>query len=160
MTYAAQIRDEVVIIPNVIGMDLKNALDVLDKTGLPLDQVYYESSDAKEEIVIRQHPNAGEIVAKNSPVILIAAKRSAPPTWPYWGGAIVAALLLGGFWGWKSGKGKQKQKREWKKEPEVKLTIIADEGTQTFHLRESGQSGVGLQLKIIPDKGVQTLKIN
>jgi hypothetical protein len=88
---------------------------------------------------------------------LIFARQSYPP-WIYWGGGIVAALLLGGYMGWKSGKGKRE--RSEKKEPEIEIKIIPDAGKQTFHFIHSGQSLEGLHFEIIPDKGVQTLKTN
>ncbi len=158
ITYSVRVREESEIVPNVIGMDLGNAMNVLDEIGLPTDEVYYENSYAKEGTVIKQRPSPGEQVERGTPVTLIVAQPNYPPPWIYWGGGIVAALLLGGYLGWKSGK--VKRERSERKEPEIEVKIIPDAGKQTFHLTQSRQSLEGLHLKIIPDKGVQTLKTN
>jgi beta-lactam-binding protein with PASTA domain len=157
VTYSVLVREESEIVPNVIGMDLKDAQIILDEIGFPIEQVYYENSKTKEGTVIKQQPTPGEKVKKGTPVTLIFARQSYPP-WIYWGGGIVAALLLGGYMGWKSGKGKRE--RSEKKEPEIEIKIIPDAGKQTFHFIHSGQSLEGLHFEIIPDKGVQTLKTN
>ena len=73
---------------------------------------------------------------------------------------IGAALLLGGYFGWKSGRGNQQKKIEEKNDPKLKLVVIHDSGKQTIHSADNNQPIHGLQLKIIPDKGVQIIKTN
>jgi len=156
-------------VPNLLGLTLQQAADTLLKNQLYAGQLIEQDSEKGEGEILNQSPTAGTLVAAGSTVDIIYsvlvlenhpnvnnAKQILP--WIYWIGGIVAALLLGGYLGWKSGKGKRE--RSARKEPEIKVKIIPDTGKQTFHLIQSRQAIKGLQLKIIPDKGVQTLKIN
>ncbi len=166
LTVSGKIDDAEISVPNVIKMSFEQAREVIEKTGLVIDKIIEESSNVPEGTIIGQYPPAGEKIKIGSPVTLTMAKpitipiTSHIPPWIYWCGGIVVALLLGGYLGRKAGKGKQKQKRELKKEPELKLKIIQDKGIQTINIRKTELSEVGIQLKIMPDKGVQIIKIN
>lgn len=158
--YSVQAQDEFVIVPDVIGLYPDDARKILDEAGLLIRDIYSQMSDAREGSVVEQTPRSGEEVKKGTPVELIIAKHTQLPGWMYWVGGICAALILGGYLGWKSGKGKKEKGKAEEKEPEFKLVVIQDSGKQTIHSADNSQSISGLQLKIIPDKGVQIIKTN
>ena len=156
-------------VPNLVGLTLQEAAEVLLKNQLFAGKLTEQDYQNGEGDVLNQSPPAGTRVAAGSTVDINYAvhvheaypnisKTEQIPPWIYWGGGIVAALLLGGYLSWKSGKGKPEREKVDRKEPEIKVKIIPDAGKQTFHLTQPRQSFEGLQLKIIPDKGVQTLK--
>lgn len=166
LTIAMKAPVDYIIVPDVIKLSLEQAREVLDKTGLIIGQVNLEYSNVPEGMVIGQFPQAGERTTTGSPVTLtlaqpiqIPSNPSVPP-WIYWGCGIVATVLLSGFIGWKSGKGQRKNKTSGKKDPELRLVKLPDVGKQTIRLTETGKQLQGLQLKIIPDKGIQTIKTN
>lgn len=160
ITYSVQAQEEFVIVPDVIGLFLDEARKVLNESGLVNEEVYPQKSDAQEGTVIEQNPRAGVEVKKSTPIVLAIAKHNQQAGWIYWVGVICAALLLGGYFGWKSGKGNLRKKIGEKNDPKLKLVVIHDSGKQTIHPVGTGQPIRGLQLKIIPDKGVQIIKTN
>ena len=160
ITYSVRAHEEFVIVPDVIGLFLEEARNVLTESGLLVAEVYSQKSDAQEATVIEQTPRSGEEVKKSAPVVLAIAKHTQIPGWMYWAGGICAALMLGGYLGWKSGKGNRQKKIGEKNDPKLKLVVIHDSGKQTIHSADNSQSISGLQLKIIPDKGVQIIKTN
>jgi len=160
ITYSVQAHEEFVIVPDVIGLFLDEARKVLNESGLVIEEVYPQKSDAQEGTVIEQNPRAGVEVKKSTPVVLVIAKHNQQAGWIYWVGGICAALLLGGYFGWKSGMGNQQKKIGEKNDPKLKLVVIQDSGKQSIHPVDTGQPIHGLQLKIIPDKGVQIIKTN
>jgi hypothetical protein len=158
---------ELTEVPNVIRMPLQNAISEIKKAGLnAVDERFQKFNSKNNRSVINQNPHGGEKVKKGSFVVLKVAKSNPPvhinpmTTWLKLGGGIIFVLLLGGYLGWKSGKVKRDTKRAGKKEPELKLKIIPDNGEQSFRLSEREYHLPGLQIKIIPDKGIQTIKIN
>lgn len=157
-------------VPRLIGLTLEEAAQVLISNQLFAGILKEEISEKREGEVLDQSPSENTAVAIGSAInltysiheeVIVPVYDTLPksiPSWMYWAGGIIAALLLGGFLGWKSGKGKRE--RSARKEPELELKIIPDAGKQTFHLIQSGPSLEGLYLKIIPDKGIQTIKMN
>jgi beta-lactam-binding protein with PASTA domain len=160
ITYSVQVQEEFVIVPDVIGLYPDDARKVLDEVGLQIRDIYSQKSHAREGTVVEQTPRSGEEVKKETPVVLVIAKHNQMPGWMYWVGGICAALILSGYWGWKLGKGNQQKKIREKNDPKLKLVVIHDSGKQTIHSADNSQSISGLQLKIIPDKGVQIIKTN
>ncbi len=160
ITYSVQAQDEFVMVPDVIGLYPDEARKVLYEAGLQIRDIYSQKSDAQEGTIVEQTPRSGEEVKKDTPVVLAIAKHTQVPGWMYWAGGICAALILGGYIGWKSGRGNQQKKTGEKIDPRLKLIVIHDSGNQKIHSADTSQSIRGLQLKIIPDKGVQILKTN
>lgn len=158
ITYSVQVRDENMLMPDVTRMPEDKARYVLAESGLLVEDVYSQKSKEPHGTVISQTPFPGERVIKGTPVILIISENNPTPGWIYWGGGIVAALLLGGFVGWKSGKPKPDPDKAVKNKPEVKFKIIPDTGQQYILGNDSNEQIHGLNLKIIPDKGIQTIK--
>lgn len=158
ITCAVKAPDQYIRVPDVSGMPEEKARIVLNDAGLPVEHVFFQKSEHPDGTVISQIPYPDQEVKKGTPSTLFISENNQTPPWIYWGGGIVAALLLGGFWGWKSGKANQQKKRNRKKAPKLKLIIHPDAGRQTIHSGKSAASVQGLELKIIPDPGIQTIK--
>ncbi|MFY9152176.1 MAG: PASTA domain-containing protein [Prolixibacteraceae bacterium] len=158
MTYSVRPRNEYIRVPDVTGMTEDKARELLSVAGLTVEDVYSQKSDAPDGIVISQTPYPDEEVAKGTRAALILSENNSDQAWIYWGGGIVAALLLGSYIGWKTAKPKPDNGNPDKKAPKLKLVVVPDAGKQTIYSGKSADPIHGLQLKIIPDPGIQTLK--
>uniref|UniRef100_A0A7C5V0Y1 non-specific serine/threonine protein kinase n=1 Tax=Caldicellulosiruptor owensensis TaxID=55205 RepID=A0A7C5V0Y1_9FIRM len=70
---------EKVVVPDVTGMNIVDAKDVLQKNGLNVGNITYkEVTDKESDIVISQSPSYGQQVVKGSNVDLILTKKVEP----------------------------------------------------------------------------------
>ena len=63
-------EDETVVVPDVVGMNVKDADELLDKMGVPSVQLYFSQKDIEENIVFMQKPEKNETLRKDDTVIL------------------------------------------------------------------------------------------
>lgn len=160
ITYSVQVHEEFVLVPDVTNMFIDKAIIVLKESRLNYSVEYNKRSDLPKGKVLLQEPLPETRIPVGSDVHLVIANSQQFPPWIYWVCGIVASVLVGGFIGWKSGKGQRRNKTSGNKDPELQLVKMPDGGKQTIRHSETGKPMQGLQLKIVPDKGVQTIKTN
>ena len=83
----AQIR-----VPDVTGLNIEKATQVMQEAGLRMDQIYYRISLAKEETVFRQQPAAGQEVKAGTHVFLAVSRHKHVAAWIVW--ITVLAFLI------------------------------------------------------------------
>ena len=70
------------MIPNVTGLDVKDAEDVLTKEGLKFEELYFSNENVKANIVFKQTPDENEIKQKGDTVLLSVSSGPSQITMP------------------------------------------------------------------------------
>ncbi|MBR2661162.1 MAG: Stk1 family PASTA domain-containing Ser/Thr kinase [Clostridia bacterium] len=71
-----------VYVPSVIGLDVKDAEELLSKEDINFKEVYFNSDEVKANIVFSQNPEEREIIRKGDTVILSVSSGPAQLTMP------------------------------------------------------------------------------
>lgn len=159
LVYSVQHQELLIAVPDVTGLPLEKARQILHKNRLADLVEFIQRTGAPENQVIQQDPLPETKVTAGTEIQLLVSGRKVPPPWMLWFGGLAAAVLAGGFAGWKFGKGKSR-KSSGEKSPEITLHLIPDAGKQTLITEDEKDTGDHLILKIIPDPGIQTFKID
>jgi hypothetical protein len=91
-----------VSVPDVKGMNLEKATEVMQDAGLTVDQIYYKISMAKEETVFKQQPAAGEPVKAGTPVFLMVSRHKHLAAWMIWLTVLIVLILNESLFKWKA----------------------------------------------------------
>ena len=70
------------MIPNVTGLDVKDAEDVLTKEGLKFEELYFSNENVKANVVFKQTPDENEIKQKGDTVLLSVSSGPSQLTMP------------------------------------------------------------------------------
>ena len=161
LTFSVAPVDIFVDVPNVVGMSRDDAIRTLKESKLNYAIVYVRNSDENIGNVVTQSISRGEQVPPRTSVILeVQDKRTLPP-WIYGAGVLLLlAGLLGGSIIKRKIKNGKKEKRVASENAKLKLIVVWDNGEQKVFESLSELTRFKLSLKIIPDRGEQTLKIN
>ena len=152
--------DQLIVVPNVKGMWQSDAIRTIKSSNLNYTIVFVKKSKEKVGSVVAQSIPPGEKVPPGTSVILeVKDKRMLPP-WIYRAGALLLAGLLGAGIMKRKIKNGKKEKRVAGKNAKLKLKVVWDNGEQKVFESLPELTRFKLDLKIIPDKGEQTLKIN
>lgn len=91
-----------VSVPDVKGMNVKEATKVMQDAGLVVEQIYYRITTAKEGIVFRQQPAAGKSVKSGTPVFLAVSRKKHLAAWIIWITVLIVLILNERLFKWKS----------------------------------------------------------
>jgi beta-lactam-binding protein with PASTA domain len=159
LTYSVQQQEILIPVPDVTGLPLEEARQILHKNRLADRAEFIQRHGVPENRVIQQDPLPATKVPAGAEIHLLVSGREILPPWIIWGGGLAAAVLIGGFAGWKFGKGKSRRS-SGEQNLEITMRLIPDPGKQTLIIEDDNPAPDGLNLKIVPDQGIQTLKID
>lgn len=91
-----------VSVPDVKGLEIEEATQVMQEAGLPVEQVYYKISTKKEGKVYKQQPVAGEKVKSGTPVFLVVSRHKHIAAWIIWIIVLIAIILNERLFKWKA----------------------------------------------------------
>jgi hypothetical protein len=159
LTVAIREPTQLVRVPDVYGLPLERARMILEKSGFPIADIFYENSELDNGLVSSQKPKGDEMVDPGTSVILGVSNRESLPVLP-WEVGLIVIIFLGGLITWKYAR--NRKNKNWSKpgKSEITLKVIPDPGKQSIRMDEMGNDTSGIQFKIIPDKGIQTFKID
>jgi len=144
-------------VPNVRKIQHDEAIRIIKESRLSYLVKKVNESGLPDGVVADQFPEPGRIVPVGSEVtIFVQNDKSGPPPWIYWVGGVLAAGVLGGFLGRKTGI--RKKKPMAKKDISVDLKPVWDAGKQIISTDEKNVTLDRIHLKYISDSGTQTLK--
>lgn len=150
---------DLVVVPDVLELFREDAIRVLDESRLGHLLTFERRSGRPENSVLAQKPEPGSQVPAGTVVRLVLTKKKFPP-WIFWGGAVAAAVLLGGFFGYSIKKYKHRQRVSDKKDLKLNYNPSWDTGTQSVSHEGIQLQKPVLHLKYITDSGFQSIKFD
>lgn len=141
---------DLVIVPDVLELFREDAIRVLEDSRLGYLLVFERSSGRPENSVLAQKPEPGSQVPAGTAVRLVLAQKKFSP-WIFWGGAVAAAVLLGGLSGYRIKKYKDRQRVSDKKHLKLNYNLSWDNGTQSISHHGTQSQKPVLHLKYITD---------
>ncbi len=160
ITFSVTPANEFIVVPDVTGMWRDDAIRTLKKSKLNYAIVYVENSGENVGKVVRQSISPGEKVPPGTSVIIEVRDKRVLPLWIYGVGALLLAGLLGAGIIKRKIKTGKNRKKVVGENAKLKLKVVWDEGEQKVFESIPELTKYKLNLKIIPDRGEQTLKIN
>ncbi len=160
ITFSVTPANEFIVVPDVTGMWRDDAIRTLKKSKLNYAIVYVENSGENVGMVVRQSISPGEKVPPGTSVIIEVRDKRVLPLWIYGVGALLLAGLLGAGIIKRKIKTGKNRKKVVGENANLKLKVVWDEGEQKVFESIPELTKYKLNLKIIPDRGEQTLKIN
>ncbi len=160
ITFSVTPANEFIVVPDVTGMWRDDAIRTLKKSKLNYAIVYVENSGENVGMVVRQSISPGEKVPPGTSVIIEVRDKRVLPLWIYGVGALLLAGLLGAGIIKRKIKTGKNRKKVVGENANLKLKVVWDEGEQKVSESIPELTRYKLNLKIIPDRGEQTLKIN